>query len=91
MRETRLYGSEGGGAARSPYPYPAAVSRRRENEILVSSRITVEFMQTGCCFRATELSTDPMATAGTTALMQLQCRQCFRAVEPRRFLDRALA
>jgi len=21
MRETRLYGSEGGGAARSPYPY----------------------------------------------------------------------
>ena len=22
MREIRLYGSEGGGAARSPYPYP---------------------------------------------------------------------
>ena len=23
MREIRLYGSEGGGAARSPYPYPS--------------------------------------------------------------------
>jgi len=23
MREIRTYGSEGGGAARSPYPYPA--------------------------------------------------------------------
>jgi len=27
MRENRLYGSEGGGAARSPYPYPAQPSQ----------------------------------------------------------------
>ncbi len=27
MREIRLYGSEGGGAARSPYPYPDIASR----------------------------------------------------------------
>ena len=25
MREIRLYGSEGGGAARSPYPYPTSL------------------------------------------------------------------
>jgi len=33
MREIRLYGSEGGGAARSPYPYqsPAEHSRFRGN------------------------------------------------------------
>jgi hypothetical protein len=28
MREIRLYGSEGGGAARSPYPYPNCDERR---------------------------------------------------------------
>jgi hypothetical protein len=27
MREIRLYGSEGGGAARSPYPYQSATSQ----------------------------------------------------------------
>jgi len=35
MRETRLYGSEGGGAARSPYPYPdARVAPKREQNSL---------------------------------------------------------
>ena len=28
MREIRLYGSEGGGAARSPYPYQRGVTMR---------------------------------------------------------------
>ena len=28
MREIRLYGSEGGGAVRSPYPYQASVTGR---------------------------------------------------------------
>jgi len=28
MREIRLYGSEGGGAARSPYPYQIPVNGR---------------------------------------------------------------
>jgi len=38
MRETRLYGSEGGGAARSPYPYPVAtrISRAKPLASLVS-------------------------------------------------------
>ena len=27
MREIRLYGSEGGGAARSPYPYQSPLNR----------------------------------------------------------------
>jgi hypothetical protein len=29
MREIRLYGSEGGGAVRSPYPYQEVVVHRR--------------------------------------------------------------
>jgi len=44
MRETRLYGSEGGGAARSPYPYPAArVAPKREpnSRFIAHSRLGV--------------------------------------------------
>ena len=36
MREIRLYGSEGGGAARSPYPYQSSAdldSRFRGNDV----------------------------------------------------------
>ena len=32
MREIRLYGSEGGGAARSPYPYLAVKEKGEMNE-----------------------------------------------------------
>jgi len=35
MRETRMYGSEGGGAARSPYPYVRLKAPLvREGEVL---------------------------------------------------------
>jgi len=39
MREIRLYGSEGGGAARSPYPYPGNPSRCSDS----ASRIQTVF------------------------------------------------
>jgi hypothetical protein len=35
MREIRLYGSEGGGAARSPYPYS-----KNDNKLPPSPRMT---------------------------------------------------
>ena len=47
MREIRLYGSEGGGAARSPYPYQACRdvldSQFRGNNGLRSNQSAVPF------------------------------------------------
>jgi len=45
MREIRLYGSEGGGAVRSPYPYQRAPLYfwRRSNNCFSVSRSTPSF------------------------------------------------
>jgi hypothetical protein len=48
MREIRLYGSEGGGAVRSSYPYPR--SRFRPRETIVCTSVAAPFAQgKSCC------------------------------------------
>ena len=53
MREIRTYGSEGGGAARSPYPYQATVEldsgfRRNDGGTLCSLQCFIGAADVGC-------------------------------------------